>query len=1103
MADPNTPEFQINTPGSQQPQEPTINSSLEQSASRFATASEKSLQTIKEIHEVMKRMPSSVSEVSKKMENLGFELEDAVKFADDAADALKLVAKVGVTLRRGIINTKNLNDAVHAAEELAQAQKLIQDRARSGTKEYALAAKSQKALLAYAQKYKDYAGDATEALKEFSKVMHENVGDADKLAKNLKAVSLNHLTRQIHGVSKAMKAAGIDPFGLGSKMDKYAAGTEAKKRIKEITEARKSGNVDAARKKQAQAIEWAKTKFPDMDVASPDFRAKVATRMGMRKAHIAKYTAGGPDAEGMFEHGGGGIMKQGASMLAGLTEGGIGGVAGLVGEFAPVLAVIEALREMFDKFVKQNQDMEKSLGKAGLFAGGAGGFTTARAALNPQDAFSKLGFSFDRNLKMAQAMSEAGMAPTELATGGGTQRANNVRGSGAEGFGQGGFGQMQRIAMTTGRLAGLTDTESITETVKLLQQYRETMESSDDFFIKVSKSASAAGLTTTKYIGIIDDVNSHFNAMNKNLNQTLAVLTEMGKTGRMGSEDLKAYMDFLTTGGPPKSMSDVANNAFTMMNMSPGQLAGIKSGARLDVKRAAQQAKDAGLGPISPEDMMGAGAQGKIQQLDLLLANNTTMSPDQKQNAMAALKALKQSANRYSRISQGGGAIGQGFGQLFGESPEELAQMNQTKLEIAIRKSGGNMQDFMSHPGAAGGKFQAMTGILQLMGLTPEKAMQAFEGRGAMATNMLQDFQQIGGETDTDIRDDKRQSAIAFLKEFKRADKSGALKIGLNDKTIAKLSDPTQTSADDLGKYFKENGDLFSTMAAGMNTTGEYIQKGFHFDRKVEDKDRSAAIAEAKKVGMQTQTTGDIIANAFSKWFTQIIGLLEKIASSRLLGGSQKDPEATSKIYRDNSIASDKAQTVLQKSMDSHLADMKMAEAKGDTVAYQQAEKEYQQGAATLDKLKEHSEYLSDAKEWLKIIAENAPATMDDVTRSLAMQRDSGTAISQLSDEQQKNMAMEVYKALQSVGGVGDASGDIALDDAAWQKLQSKPQYMDALKNLQTQGVLTGGQPNAQGQSVFHITNNFGAKFQQSPPAQSLTSTPDRVVGSGGKKSDN
>jgi methyl-accepting chemotaxis protein len=237
-------------------QQPQSNAVLDQAVSRMATSSERTLDTVKELHEVIKKMPSSVSEVSKKMENLGFELEDTVKFADDAADAMKQVAKIAGTLRRGIVNTKNLKDAVHAAEELAEAQKLIQQRARAGTKEYEQAAKAHKRLNEFAKSYANYQGESNDAMKEFSKVLHETVGDVDELQRKLKSVSLNHLTRQVHGVSKAMRAAGIDPFGIGTKMDKYVAGAEVKKKVKEITEARKMGNVSAARERAEKAKEW-------------------------------------------------------------------------------------------------------------------------------------------------------------------------------------------------------------------------------------------------------------------------------------------------------------------------------------------------------------------------------------------------------------------------------------------------------------------------------------------------------------------------------------------------------------------------------------------------------------------------------------------------------------------------------------------------------------------------------------------------------------------------------------------------------------------------------------------------------------------------------
>src|ERR1700677_3128195 len=84
--------------------------------------------------------------------------------------------------------------------------------------------------------------------------MHDTVGDVEKFVRAFKSASLNHITRQVQSVTQSMAQLGIGK-GFAAKVDKFAAGAEAKKKVQEYSIARKAGNKEAAEKKRQAAIE--------------------------------------------------------------------------------------------------------------------------------------------------------------------------------------------------------------------------------------------------------------------------------------------------------------------------------------------------------------------------------------------------------------------------------------------------------------------------------------------------------------------------------------------------------------------------------------------------------------------------------------------------------------------------------------------------------------------------------------------------------------------------------------------------------------------------------------------------------------------------------
>lgn len=1102
---PNIPEFPINPQG---PSEQQPNTQLSDAIQRLSTVAENQASAAKALEDALKHIPSVASEVSKGFHGMGLELEANLETVTSIDEGLKSISSTARSFKKGVFSTRNFKQAQEAINHIVAGQEKIKKLAGAGTKEYAQAVRIQEKLAHWIEKNKaaiNATGDAIrhmndEELKEFSKMIHDTVGDADKLVRTFRAMSVNHVTRQLHSMSKTLAELGIGR-GFSQKMDKYMAGAEIKARVADYRKSRVEGNIAAAQTKRDAIIQEIKSnpgrfgvnlnEAGELDMGDKGVRGLIGKRMGLGKKALGMFVEGNEEAA---LAGGAGLGSRLLSGAAGATEGLVGGAAGMMAEAAPVLAVLEVLKETFDKVVEQNKHIESGLGKAGLFAQpGTTGYMEARRNLTPEDAYTRLGMSFDRNLKLAQALQEGGMGLRELVTGEGKRAAG-------EGFGPGGFGQFQRIVMGAGRMAGFTDAEGVQQTLKLLNEYRATMEDSEDFFIKVRKGADAAGLSTTKYIAIIDEINSHFNRMNKNLNESLNVLTELGRTGRLGSEDLKQYMDFLTAGGPAKGMQDVAMNAFTLMNMSPTLRASREAGAQYNVDEAVKAANQAGF-QITAKDLMGPNAQAAIQQLDYQLANDKTMSPDQQKAAQAALDRLRDAASRYQGVAGGGDAIGQAFGQTFAMSPDELAAMNQAKLQTAVERAGGSMAEFMNNPQLFGAQHKAFAGILQMEGLSPELAMKAFHGRGQAATTMLTEAAGVNQMPEGQRKRLVTENAKLFLREWKR---SKALQ-GIELPVKFDEKDIDQMSPENLEGLFKANNKEFSKYAAGMNAVSDFVQKGYLMGEDVTG-EREDTLRKARIAGAQTQTTGEMIANAFSKWFNNIIGFLGKI-TDHLLGTSDAEKAEAAKAYNrpDNVERRKRAEDITSKKMNEALSGMQTALEKGDADAYDKAQQTYEEQRDILNKIQDYQgdKTKSDEQKWEAVINKQLGATTGTTAAGAAIRANLSPQqiASQLknlgyipsdamSDQTKQGRRMELagqtYGALSMMPGVKEdvKTGIGTIDSKSFDKMS------DALQTLVAAGAITLSQPDQQGNRTIQI-NNYSAEFTQSSQAQAANRTGD------------
>jgi hypothetical protein len=331
-----------------------------------------------------------------------------------------------------------------------------------------------------------------------------------------------------------------------------------------------SGEVDwkAFSKKGRTPEFWEKldTKATARQMGGGGIESYALGRLANAKAGKGTLGFGTKAILGMMEKGEGSALRGVGAWGMGLAEKGMGMGAGAmaipgVGEG---LALLSLVRTAFDKQIEINQGIEKNLGTAGIFAPGAkspGVFqnlSRVQANLMPATGggfYNTMGITYKKNMEVAQAMAASGMGLSELQQGEGMYAGKYAQpGSDTKQWGPGTYGAIQHTAYTTARLAGYDTAAGTAQAVKLIQTYGQSLTATNDFFLTLNKDAKAAGMTTIKYVSIIDDVTSGLGRMNKSFTESVNIIRTLGRTGGTTAQDIKDYFEAITGGGAKKEL---------------------------------------------------------------------------------------------------------------------------------------------------------------------------------------------------------------------------------------------------------------------------------------------------------------------------------------------------------------------------------------------------------------------------------------------------------------------------------------------------------------------------------------------------------------------
>ncbi len=1065
---------------------------LQSAANNLRSASVDIANSAKAALDLYKSMPKVVEEIGKKFQKASTEMKGLVLLADSAQDAFKGMSDYGKTLAKGLAQEKSLKNVKATLAAIAIASKKAAQSPLLDAKQVKAAEKAYEAAISKLKSYrgvKDAAFDtkSQEEALELVKQLSKEYGKLATATGRAKLGGPGGIREGIHSVRRNMIDAGIMKAG---RVEKYAAYGEAAVKLKEAGRAkREAQQADFAEKRgEAQKklldIPGMKEKFKAAGMVTAGGDIDWAKAASNRKA--LKQVAGGVNPVDMRLLGeattGPKTGMMGKLLGGGMIESGMGSVASAVGQAAIPLAIAEAVKDLVVSIIDKNAEMNKqaeTLAAGGLLnAGGPMADVTLSAArqnLTPSTflGMNKLGLGFERNVKMAQAVIEAGYNVEELAQGG----PMGAR-LGSE-FGPGTFGEVQKIAATSGRVAGLGDADSIKLTMKLLMQYRQSMEGTGDFFTNLNKDTRAAGISTMKYISILQEVTDQFDRMNKNIDQTSGVLRALSRTGRMTAEDLQENLKIIL--GDPKR--DVGMQIYLdMMQRQSGQ-AGVnaKQQGNIFEKEADNAFKalagEGGLGipNVSRDDIKKMlQTPGGREQLNSMLTTYQSDHPDvdvkKFQTAQGALNTAAIEGQRK---------------QLMGDfAAGKISAVDYQSAQAGLGKS-AQVQ--------ANENLAAAKEVMRHSGISPEKLY----GEGAIATTQkAQQLLQAFSLSPTLLRDTQMQlqnqgqgrlkvalgsesNAQAVYDKLKDKMGEGAQKLAVNPAT-----GKPETAREALERWTRDKryGGKFLMYLRGAdeglndiyNTNSDLAQGMDDADKKAA---KAADEAKARAAGAVTQNTAEIFANAFASFFNEIIGILEKIrvyfAHSSFFGGvSEGDEAAAGKAAADP--ATQKLIDLAAKANEMSVTRLKSeAAAKPDD-------------KDTQDKLQAA---LARQKEFQQKYGKDTGLSSDDFRKEMADIRDVLLNLNSPVTQMMQDLNVPLTKT--AAGGT-----EYGYDLTA-------QQYQDQSDKLSRLGDLikvTSDTDKATGQTTYHVqtTNNYSAQWSQLTSQQDQTTrSTERVTQTG------
>lgn len=673
-------------------------------------------------------------------------------------------------------------------------------------------------------------------------------------------------------------------------------------------------------------------KLKDFIKPRTKFKWRGAGRAASRAAGAGMEAAAGGGVEALAMGGG---RVAGAGLMRGLGAG-LGRVAGMA---AAPLAIAGALLSVRDKIAEENKELNDALAGGGIHSGGVDFVGVRKSLLSSgvSNAASR-GIGKKENMEVMQALMAGGQglgflaggdnvnlenalmtrreaeqgrdqfqgggfvgalsALTRAVTLGGTANASDPNAQRRMRESSGTIGAVMKNANFYGKNVGMDRSQSVKLTMDLLEKYQLTTEQTGDFFLKIDKAMRTAQISSSKYLEIVESVNSGFGEFNNTMKLTSHMLDLVGRNARFTGDRMKNMVGEMVKG----PQQDIAHKAFTAMDSFQDE--GTKSSAikmfedmgKKAMDDLVEQTRDYGEF-FGEENGVQKNAQGQIMavtdmtQFEARLAELTRdggkLSKDPTVKAIQTQLEKTSSALAYSTAQtknlKTGNLIGYAAtSENFGATPEGAYVDNINLMKTLAKRSGVSLSDLTSRDATVRGEAMQKSSTLQALlakelGMPMEemrKKMEAMTGIRSQVMDLISEKAgkiSATGEMPSDGSVTGRQyEALADLARSLASQGAEGLagrNLTNNKDAVAALQklvkDP---KGNKLIRILERNESFLTDLGGSLGVFTDSI-----------DRDKAAANAKAKadEVSTATWTSADIFAASFSYLFDKLVEKLD------------------------------------------------------------------------------------------------------------------------------------------------------------------------------------------------------------------------------------
>jgi hypothetical protein len=648
------------------------------------------------------------------------------------------------------------------------------------------------------------------------------------------------------------------------------------------------------------------------------------------------------------------LAASGGAAAAGAAGGGLlsGAVAvgsKVAGFLAAPIAIASAVLDISDMIKNQNKELDAKLTGGGISANGID-YTNVRSSLmssGVSNAMSR-GIGYKDNLETMQMIAAGGhgigflnnekgspgrinlesalmtrreaeigrdqfkgggilgkfSAATRFLTGGNSAKADegdqDKRMRDASGF----IGAMMKNANFYGRNVGLDKGDSIKLTTELLEKYKLTTEGTSEFFIKIDKAMKTAQISSSKYIEIVESLNSGFSDFNNTMRLTTNLVDILGRNARYTGDRMKSMAGELFKG----PQQDIAHRAFTAAQSmaDPGTRQSTIEMYEATAKKAKddllEQAGDLSKFFDSDRNGVKKDENGRIvditdmRQFEARIAE--LARPGAKEGVEAGtLKVLQNQVTKYAEEAsfsktqikniRDNNAVGlAATAENRGNTPESALSSNIDFIQSLKRNAKGTkLQDLISMDvdtrSEAMGKNPLLLGTLaKELGKPMEEVRKLLDALGGtskqvqdLITDKLGKVSDEGTVANTDDVSIRQQQAIADMgRKLAREGAAGMAGIKDSSTNAEVLKVMKRMAADPKGnKLVEAMQDTDSSITDLAGPLGVLVDEA----KKKEEFDKGKAKSDVNTANLRTQA--DIAASAQAYLFDKVVNALDEL----------------------------------------------------------------------------------------------------------------------------------------------------------------------------------------------------------------------------------